>query len=70
VQLTGATFPSSLASILLVVDVANKRYEQTFSPSANLVTTFTWDGKDAFGRMVSLLRARRSIILDIVPGAD
>ena len=27
-------------------------------------------GKDAFGRMVSLLRARRSIILDIVPGAD
>jgi RHS repeat-associated protein len=50
VQLTEATYPSSLASILLVVDVANNRYEQTFSPSANLITTFTWDGKDAYGR--------------------
>ena len=36
----------------------------------SVLRTCWQQGKDAFGRMVSLLRARRSIILDIVPGAD
>src|SRR5260370_35727772 len=36
----------------------------------SVLRTCWQQGKDAFERMVSLLRARRSIILDIVPGAD
>ena len=36
----------------------------------SVLRTCWQQGKDAFGRMVSLLRARRSMILDIVPGAD
>jgi transposase len=36
----------------------------------SVLRTCWQQGKDAFGRMVSLLRARRSIILDIVPGAE
>jgi transposase len=36
----------------------------------SVLRTCWQQGKDAFGRMVSLLRARRSMILDIVPSAD
>jgi hypothetical protein len=36
----------------------------------SVLRTCWQQGKDAFGRMVSLLRARRSMMLDIVPGAD
>jgi transposase len=36
----------------------------------SVLRTCWQQGKDAFGRMVSLLRTRRSMILDIVPGAD
>jgi hypothetical protein len=36
----------------------------------SVLRTCWQQGKDTFERMVSLLRARRSMILDIVPGAD
>jgi succinate dehydrogenase hydrophobic anchor subunit len=36
----------------------------------SVLRTCWQQGKDAFERVVSLLRARRSTILDIVPGAD
>ena len=36
----------------------------------SVLRTCWQQGKDAFERMVSLLRARQAMTLDIVPGAD
>lgn len=50
VPLTGDTLPPNLKSIELTVEVAGRRFSQSFAPGANLKTAFTWDGIDAFGR--------------------
>jgi len=50
--LSGASLPASVQSIILTVDVAGQHVRQTFPAQANLSTTFTWDGKDAYGRLV------------------
>ncbi|WP_438031829.1 hypothetical protein [Sorangium sp. So ce204] len=46
--------PASLERIDLVVEVAGRRFEERFAcpcePDSE--TTFTWDGRDAFGRTV------------------
>ena len=53
ISLSGATVPSGLKRIELMISVAGKFYTQTFnSPAPNLSYTFTWDGKDAYGRML------------------
>jgi hypothetical protein len=36
----------------------------------SVLRTCWQQGKDAFGRILSLLRAPQRVILDIVPGAD
>ncbi|HMZ17008.1 MAG TPA: RHS repeat-associated core domain-containing protein [Blastocatellia bacterium] len=52
IPLSGATVPASLQRIDLEVSVAGQIFRQSFSPTANQTTTFTWDGKDAYGRTV------------------
>jgi RHS repeat-associated protein len=53
IPLSGGTVSSALKRIELVVDVGGKRTTQTFPATANQSTTFTWDGKDAYGRPVT-----------------
>ncbi|MFN8511499.1 MAG: hypothetical protein U0841_02680 [Chloroflexia bacterium] len=36
----------------LEIAVAGQRFTQSFAPSANLHYTFTWDGRDAYGRLL------------------
>ena len=50
IRVSGATIPASLTGIVLVVEVAGQRYVRGFAPTANLIHTFNYDGKDAFGR--------------------
>ena len=51
-RLSGATLPPGLQRIHLEIAVAGQAIEKNFAPQPNLVDTFTWDGKDAYGRTV------------------
>ncbi len=50
IPLSGATVPSILQRIDLDVSVAGRMFHQSFPAAPNQTTTFTWDGKDAYGR--------------------
>lgn len=50
ITLSGATVSANLKEIRLEVEVAGRKFEQTFPNTANQATDFQWDGKDAFGR--------------------
>src|SRR5258706_550171 len=52
IPLSGDTVPQSLAVIRLRVHVAGQVFEDSFPPTPNQQTSFTWDGKDAYGRTV------------------
>jgi RHS repeat-associated protein len=52
IPLSGADVPADLKRIELEVQVAGQRFTATFSGAPNQSTTYTWDGKDAFGRLV------------------
>jgi RHS repeat-associated protein len=51
IPLTEASIPASLKRVTLDVSVAGRSFSYTHDPSANLRQTFTWDGKDAYGRL-------------------
>lgn len=50
VRLSGRSVPASLRRIELRIDVAGRRIRRTFAPAPNRTYTFTWDGRDAYGR--------------------
>jgi RHS repeat-associated protein len=52
IPLSGLTVPASLQGIDLQVLVAGQSFEEHFGSQANQHATFTWDGKDGFGRVV------------------
>lgn len=52
IRLSAATIPVSLKRIELEVRVAGQTYVRSFSPAINLIHTYTWDGKDAYGRVL------------------
>jgi RHS repeat-associated protein len=52
VPLTGAEVPDSLKRVQLKVEVAGRRFEESFPPLPSQRTTFAWDGHDAYGRRV------------------
>lgn len=54
IPVIGSTVPSGLTKITLEVDVAGQTFSQditSFQP--NLTETYTWDGKDAYGRTLT-----------------
>lgn len=50
--LVGDTVPAGLKQVTSRITVANRVYEQTVTPTANLKQTAIWDGKDAQARLV------------------
>ncbi len=52
IPLSGAALPASLKRIELKVEVAGRQFIQHFAATPNQSTTFSWDGKDAYGRML------------------
>jgi RHS repeat-associated protein len=50
IRLSGAPLPPGLQRIHLEVRVAGRVFEEGFTPAPNLTHTFTWDGKDVYGR--------------------
>src|SRR5881296_110098 len=51
ITLTGPTLQAQLIRVELEVDVAGKRFRGSFPPQANLTYSFSWDGKDIYGRL-------------------
>ena len=49
IPLSSSSVPTTLVRIELEVFVAGQRFAQQFWPAPNQHTTFTWDGKDAYG---------------------
>src|SRR5205823_3789999 len=52
IPVSGASLPASLRRIDLRIEVAGRRYTAAFAPAPGQSYTFTWDGKDAYGRAV------------------
>jgi RHS repeat-associated protein len=53
IPLTGPTYPPDLKRIVLDIDVAGRHFSNHFdTPAPNMSRTFTWDGKDGYGRML------------------
>jgi RHS repeat-associated protein len=52
IPVSGAGVPGSLEGIRLAVAVAGRAFYQSFSPQSDLAVTFTWDGRDAYGRVL------------------
>ncbi|MEO8877068.1 MAG: hypothetical protein ABI461_15860, partial [Polyangiaceae bacterium] len=50
IQLSDATLPSTVTKITMDVEVAGQHSSTPFAATPNLTTTFTWNGKDFFGR--------------------
>src|SRR6185295_3786054 len=51
IPLSGA-LPASILGIELEIEVAGRHFHRSFPPIPNQRTTFTWDGKDAYGRFL------------------
>ncbi len=52
IPLSGATLPASLKRIALEISIAGRLFTESLSATINQNYTFTWDGKDAFGRSI------------------
>jgi YD repeat-containing protein len=52
VRLSGSNVPASLDRIEVHATIAGRVLAQTFAPGPNLVATLTWDGRDAYGRVM------------------
>jgi RHS repeat-associated protein len=52
IRLSDSTIPESLRAIRLQVVVAGRLFQKTFAAAPNLGHTFTWDGKDGYGRII------------------
>lgn len=62
VPLSGATVPASLKRIEAGFAIAGQRMVQTFPPQANLTTSFTWNGRNAYGQQ---LQGVQSVEVDL-----
>jgi RHS repeat-associated protein len=52
IALSDDRIPASATAITLEVAIAGRTVHQSFPPTPNQHTVFTWDGKDAYGRLV------------------
>jgi RHS repeat-associated protein len=62
IPLSGATLPGPVKSIEMTVSIAGQMHSFSFPAQANQITSFTWDGKDAYGRDV---QGQQEITIDI-----
>jgi RHS repeat-associated protein len=67
IPLTGASVPSSLQRIDLTVSIAGQLTFVSIPPQANQSYTYTWDGKDAYGRTLAGAREAAITISYVYP---
>jgi RHS repeat-associated protein len=52
IPLSSSQVPASLRQIELEISVAGRLFRQRFAPAPNQRTTFTWDGRNAYGQVL------------------
>jgi RHS repeat-associated protein len=62
IPLSGATLPGPVKRIELTVTVAGRMFIQTYPAQPNQIATFTWDGLDAYMRVV---QGQQIAVIDI-----
>ena len=62
IPLSGASLVGPLKHIELTVRIAGQVHEFTFPAQTNQITSFTWDGKDVYGRDV---QGQQEVMIDI-----
>jgi RHS repeat-associated protein len=67
IPLSGSHVPASLSQIKLEISVAGRLFTQIFPPAPNQFTQFTWDGKDAYGRVLQGLQPISATIKYVYP---
>ncbi len=68
VVMTTDYVPDGVREVRLTLTSGGRKIERTFSPSANITTSFTWDGRDAYGRTVQGTHAVDVKITYVYPG--
>ena len=58
-QLSGTNLPASAKGVVLEVEIAGQRHEQRFDAAANLQGSFSWNGRDVYGRRLQGLQRAR-----------
>lgn len=69
VVVTDSLPPSSMLSARVTADIAGQHHQWSFTSAANQSFEFSWDGKDAYGRLMQGLqpcRVRVSYLYDLV----
>ncbi|HEY0557452.1 MAG TPA: hypothetical protein VGG20_24565, partial [Thermoanaerobaculia bacterium] len=69
IQVTGTTVPGSLKRVELEIEIAGQRIVRSFPPQPNQTFTFTWDGLDAYGRLLqgaAPLTLTKTFVYDLV----
>lgn len=67
IPLTGDSVPLGLKRVKLEVLIAGQDFKQDFDPAPNQNYTFTWDGKDGYGRPVQGAQLARVVITNQFP---
>jgi RHS repeat-associated protein len=67
IPLTGPSVPSSLQRIELTISIAGQLTFVSLPPQANQSYTYTWDGKDAYGRTLAGAREAAITISYVYP---
>jgi RHS repeat-associated protein/uncharacterized repeat protein (TIGR01451 family) len=62
IPLSGASLPGPLKRIELSLSIAGQTQFSTFPAQTNQITSFTWNGKDAYGRDV---QGQQELLIDI-----
>jgi len=69
IAVSGTSLPAGVKRLDVELEVAGRKFVESFSPGANLKTSFTWDGLDAYGRALQgrqPVTVRRSFVYDAV----
>ncbi len=68
IPLTGPSPDPDVEAVAATVRIAGRRIDtELFSPTPNRVTTFTWDGRDGFGRPVQGSQTARIEVFHLYP---
>ncbi|HEY0068432.1 MAG TPA: hypothetical protein VGE04_00535, partial [Chloroflexia bacterium] len=68
IPLSGSDIPTGTTRIDLEVFVAGQQFTKSFSPTVNLKTNFTWDGKDGEGQQVTGIQQAKVRVGYAYPG--
>jgi hypothetical protein len=52
VRVSGDSLPEKIKRMDVVLEVAGRKFTQSYLPAPNVVSQFMWDGKDVYGQMM------------------